>query len=311
MTLLGGVSQMGHTMRVLSTAMTSRVFDTNLVDLRGKWDQREQNVFHDHKSHEPEFHGWFTRWKADDFRHCTLRPLREDVGLGSPPAAFYTNDSESINALLKGSLGYKKHQWGLFNEKAKKIVEQQQREMEKAIVGYGEYRLQPQYSFLAVSEEKWFRMSQERLRWVRKFNAVRTSSEYDVAPMSPSSFSPIVPTPHSSSSATSRSSSSALAPTSHLSSSALAPTSHSSSSATSRSSSSAVVPSADSSLSRNIPAYPVQSSSSEPIQSGAVPTEDINTGRFSLQGGIFLSVPLEKALTDIKLPYTTAEGICR
>ena len=44
-------------------------------------------------------------------------------------------------------------------------------EMEKAIIGYGEYRLRPQYSFLAISEEKWFKMTQDqRLRWIQKFN---------------------------------------------------------------------------------------------------------------------------------------------
>ena len=106
--------------------------------------------------------------------------MREDVGLGSPSSAYYTNDSESINALLKESLGYKKHQWGVFNEKVKRIVKQQQKEMEKAIIGYGEYRLRPQYSFLAISEEKWFKMTQDqRLRLIQKFNvcAVRPCTD--------------------------------------------------------------------------------------------------------------------------------------
>ena len=105
------------------------------------WEQREQIAFQGRKSHEPGFHAWFTRYKADDFHHCTLRSLREDVGLGSPPRLFYTNDSESLNAQLKESLGYKKHQWGLFNEKVKRMVEQQQHEMEKVIIGYGKYML--------------------------------------------------------------------------------------------------------------------------------------------------------------------------
>ena len=67
-------------------------------------------------------------------RESTLRFVRESAGLGSPPTAFYTNHSESINA--------------------KAVVMQQQKEMEKSIIGYGEYRLRSEYSFLAVSEEK-------------------------------------------------------------------------------------------------------------------------------------------------------------
>lgn len=119
--------------------------------LKFKWDQLEQNAFQDHKSHEIDFmHG------SPGVKHCTLRSLREDNCLGSPPSAYYTNDNcnKSINALLKESLGYKK---GVFNEKVMKIVKQQQCEMEKAIIGYGEYKLNPQYCYLAVSEDRWFK----------------------------------------------------------------------------------------------------------------------------------------------------------
>ena len=79
-------------------------------------------AFSDRKSCKPQFHEWFLKWKGDEFHHGTLRFLREDVGLGSPPKPFYTNDNESINALLKECFGYKKHQWGLFNAKVKEIV---------------------------------------------------------------------------------------------------------------------------------------------------------------------------------------------
>ncbi len=152
-------------------------FDESLVVLESKWNKMEQDAFNDRKSYEPQFHTWFKKYKADEFRHSTLRSLREDLGLGSPPKAFYTNDSESINAFLKESLGYKKHQWAIFNEKVKKIVQQQQIEMEKALIGYGEYQLRPQFSFLSVNEEKWFRMSQEqRLLYIKKFNCCTVRS---------------------------------------------------------------------------------------------------------------------------------------
>ena len=69
----------------------------------------------------------------------TLRPLREDVGLASPPTPFYTNDNESVNALRKGCVAFKKQQWHMFNTKVKKYVDDLQNEMEKAIVGCGQY----------------------------------------------------------------------------------------------------------------------------------------------------------------------------
>ena len=121
----------------------------------------ESNAINDCKSHKNAFHSWFLKYKAEDFRHCTLRSLREDNGLDSPPTAFYTNDNEAINAKLKECLGYKKHQWALFNAKMKELVKQRQQEVQKAIIGFGQYRLRPQYSSLSATEEKWFRMSQE------------------------------------------------------------------------------------------------------------------------------------------------------
>ena len=146
-------------------------FDAQLADLKPKWDHHEKQAFSDRKSHDPAFHTWFSKFKAEDFRQCTLRSLREEVGLGCPPKPFFTNDSESINALLKHSLGYKKHQWGVFNNKVKNLVEQQKREVERAVIGYGVYQLKPQYSFLAVPEDKWFRMTQDqRQLHLRKFN---------------------------------------------------------------------------------------------------------------------------------------------
>jgi len=87
-----------------------------------------------------------------------LRSLREDLGLGSPPKDFYTNNSESINALLKECTGYKKQQWATFNDKMKGAIKQQKREVEKVIIGYGEYKLRPQYS-LSVTVKKWFHMT--------------------------------------------------------------------------------------------------------------------------------------------------------
>ena len=47
-----------------------------------------------------------------------------------------------------------------------------QNEMEKAIIGCGQYRLKPLYKFLCVPEETWFKMNTEqRLRHIKKFNS--------------------------------------------------------------------------------------------------------------------------------------------
>ena len=51
-----------------------------------------------------------------------LRPLREEVGLGIPPSPFSTNASESINAMLKRKINYKKIK--KLEQKSEKILTQ-------------------------------------------------------------------------------------------------------------------------------------------------------------------------------------------
>jgi len=128
-------------------------------------------AFGDHVEHTPSFYTLFLANKSEDFCNHTLQGLREDVGLGFPPMPFYTNASESVNALLKETVSYKKQQWALFTNKVKKAVESQQCEMDKAIINSGQYRLCQQYKFLACSEDTWFRMtSSQRLVYIKKLN---------------------------------------------------------------------------------------------------------------------------------------------
>ena len=106
--------------------------------------------------------------------------MREDVGLGSPPIAFRTNDNESMNAMLKDCVCFKKQKWAIFNSIIKTAVNKQQQEFEKAIIGLGQYCLQKQYSFLSISADKWFRMTtDQRLHYIKKFNNSQVRMEGD------------------------------------------------------------------------------------------------------------------------------------
>ena len=46
-----------------------------------------------------------------------LRNIREDCGLGNPPDIFTTNPSESMNAILKQTVDYKKSDLSSFIQK--------------------------------------------------------------------------------------------------------------------------------------------------------------------------------------------------
>ena len=102
------------------------------------------------------FHEWFLKYHAKEFVDSMLKPVRTAAGLGDPPAEFNTNDSESTNSAVKQFLQFKKSDWPTFNEKIKKYIVLQQEEIDKSIVGIGQYVLKPEFQHLAIAPRKWF-----------------------------------------------------------------------------------------------------------------------------------------------------------
>ena len=109
-----------------------------------------------------KFIEYFTAKKASIIRETMLRPIREECGLGCPPDAFTTNASESVNSILKRKVDYKRNELPEFIDKVKELVQEQQREVERAVVGRGKYRLREQYRNLEIPESKWFTMNAEQ-----------------------------------------------------------------------------------------------------------------------------------------------------
>ena len=66
-----------------------------------------------------------------------LKPLRVKAGLGDKPSMFTTNASESMNAVLKRKVDYKKNELPDFLEQLRKVIDEQQRELERAIISIG------------------------------------------------------------------------------------------------------------------------------------------------------------------------------
>lgn len=108
------------------------------------------------------FINWFNTNKLTVIRDTMLKPIREECGLGSPPEPFTTNASESINAMIKHKVHYQRNELPSFVDKMHDITREQQKEVEKAIICRGKYRLKEQYRFLEISESKWFHMSPEQ-----------------------------------------------------------------------------------------------------------------------------------------------------
>ena len=83
----------------LVDCIDAQSFNSQLLQLQCKWDDREKLAFSDRVKYTPGFYTWFVANKSEDFCNHTLKGLQKDVGLGSPPMPYFTNASESINAV--------------------------------------------------------------------------------------------------------------------------------------------------------------------------------------------------------------------
>ena len=137
--------------------------EERLHKLQPVWDAREST--YSPKS-GPCFHVYFCRYHGDVVKYHMRKDLRESAGLGSPPATFTTNSSESINTAIKRHVSSKESDWPTFNEKMKQLVHFQHEEIIRALSGRGQYRLRPEYQHLTVSTQQWMKMRPDQRQLV-------------------------------------------------------------------------------------------------------------------------------------------------
>ena len=67
-----------------------------------------------------------------------------------------------------------------FIKKLREFVDEQENEIERAIIRRGKYELRPQYRFMLVAETKWFAMNTtQRMQHLRKVSALTLASVGD------------------------------------------------------------------------------------------------------------------------------------
>ena len=131
-------------------------FSEKLQVLEKRWNDieaRDSQIIHG-------FYNWFIQHKSDIIKSTMLRPVREEAGLGCPPQPF--NPSEAVNAVIKNQVSYKSHQLIQFMEHLKAVVDEQDREVQRAVIGWGKYRFKEQYSSLQIPESQWFKMMEKQ-----------------------------------------------------------------------------------------------------------------------------------------------------
>ena len=134
-------------------------FNEKLSLLEERWKQLE--VAHNIES---GIYDWFLQYKASVMKTTMIKSIREEACLGIPPEPFTTNASETINSVIKVHVSYKPSQLMEFVGKLKELIDEQEREVERAVIRRGKYRLKEEYAFLEVNESDWFKMTQEQRR---------------------------------------------------------------------------------------------------------------------------------------------------
>ncbi len=89
----------------LIDASSNDDFFVKLESIKNIWMERDEN----NPTVVPGFYQWFFENKVEVFTSGMISSVREDAGLGFPPVQFTTNASESMNAMLKRKVNYKKN----------------------------------------------------------------------------------------------------------------------------------------------------------------------------------------------------------
>ena len=116
--------------------------------------------------------------KSPVLKSSMLKSVRQRCGLGSPPVAFTTNASESVNAMLKRKVDYRRNELPQFLHHLKALIDEQEQEIQKAVVDRAKYALLPKYKKFKKSEDEWFlKMNEsERVRLLQRFASIKLTS---------------------------------------------------------------------------------------------------------------------------------------
>ena len=146
-------------------------FESKLAMLKDQWEEKEN--IHGTKT---GFYNWFVQNKANVMKSTMLKTVRTEAGLGSPPRIFTTNASETTNSIIKSHVSHKSCRLMEFVTHLKDIVDEQEREVERAVLRRGKFQFKDEYLHLEVDENHWFAMSQEqRLAHLKKVSVAQVN----------------------------------------------------------------------------------------------------------------------------------------
>ena len=100
---------------------------------------------------------------------------------GFDDSFFYNNDPESMNNRIE-TYGKKKLSWPECVQQLKKMSEEQERNINRALINEGPYRIRPECRRLIIPAQKWLGMSKEQKeRKLKEFQKIPLSKAFGVS----------------------------------------------------------------------------------------------------------------------------------
>ena len=143
----------------------------------------EQSV---HPQKDAQVYEWILKNEAAVMKESMIATVRKSAGLGSPPKKYTTNRNECMNNIAKSHTDYHKSNWVQLTNNMYTLITDQFKEIEKAVIGMGEYQFKLAYKSLEISSDQWFKMSceQRKNHLKRVIEIPCTAFELDVAQVS-------------------------------------------------------------------------------------------------------------------------------
>ncbi|CAB4017313.1 Mitogen-activated kinase kinase kinase A [Paramuricea clavata] len=155
---------------------------TKLSHCKDVWNRKESSYLPPNK--KPKFYQYILE-KVNMIDQCMSQRVRRNAGLGDPPRPYYTNDSESANAMIKRAVEFKENEISEFVREMSVLMQQQRDDVESAVFNKGPYELASSFRNFYISETEWFRKrTEQRDRHLERFHKAKMSNEKETETIS-------------------------------------------------------------------------------------------------------------------------------
>lgn len=155
-------------------------FDAMLQSLYPVWTRREMEAKQLTSEDSTLFYSYFLHHVAEDMKSTMIASVRQKTGYED--SFFFNNDPESMNNRIKTRMEKKKLSWPECVQQLKEMAEEQERNVNRALIDEGPYRIRPECRRLIIPVEKWLAMSKDQKeKKLKEFQKIPLSKAFAVS----------------------------------------------------------------------------------------------------------------------------------